>query len=59
MPKQVSAQAGRYTNEYTIAMDVFITACIDEENRCYDALELATTKAEIEAVTATYPEVVL
>jgi len=55
-PIQRSAGLGIYTTAVINAMTVFIAGCIEEENRCFDELEAATTLAEVEAVTPTFPE---
>ena len=53
---QRSAAMGLYSLGVVDIMKVFIAGCIIEENRCFDALEIATTLTEVEMVAATFPE---
>ncbi|MBU0598732.1 hypothetical protein KKF61_07170 [Patescibacteria group bacterium] len=58
LEKQVSASLGIYPASYVTPMSSFIASCIEEENRCFDAVEAATTIAEIDAVIPVFPAVV-
>ena len=53
---QLSAAMMIYSSDATDLMREFIAGCIKEENMCFDALEVATTIAEAELVTPTFPE---
>ena len=55
-PIQRSAAMGIYSADVTDAMAVFIAGCIEEENRCYDELEVATTIEAVDIVTPTFSE---
>jgi len=55
-PIQRSAALGIYASDVIDTMTAFIAGCIAEENRCFDALEAATTLEEFDAVTPTFPE---
>lgn len=53
---QRSAAIGMYSDASTGAMATFLAACIEEENRCYDAIEVAKTVEEANAITPAFPE---
>lgn len=53
---QRSASMGLYSLDVVDSMKAFIAGCIIEENRCFDALGVATTLNEVEMVVATFPE---
>ena len=53
---QRSAALGIYASDVIDTMTAFIAGCIMEENRCFDALEVATTLEEVDTVTPTFPE---
>ena len=55
-PIQRSAAMGIYSANITNAMAIFIAGCIEEENRCYDALEAATTLEEVDLIAPVFPE---
>lgn len=55
-PIQRSAGMGIYSSATIEVMQTFIAGCISEENRCFDEGDAATTVAEVDAVTPTFPE---
>ena len=55
-PIQRSAGMDVYSSAAKDAMQSFIAGCINEENRCFDAADAATTVAEVDAVTPVFPE---
>lgn len=55
-PIQRSAAIGIYSSEVTGSMQTFIAGCIEEENRCFDEANAATSIAEVDAITPTFPE---
>ena len=56
--KQRNAGMDIYTFETCMAMSQFIADCIEEENRCNDAIDIAADIVAVDAVTATWPVVV-
>jgi len=56
-PIQRSAAIGIYSSAVVDAMTSFIAGCISEEDRCFDALDAATTMEEVDLVTPAFPEV--
>lgn len=56
-PIQRSASMGIYSSSTIDVMKIFITGCIAEENRCFDALETATTTEEVKLIMPKFPEV--
>lgn len=55
-PIQRSAAMGIYSSDVIDKIKVFIARCVEEENRCYDLLEIATTIEAVGAVTPKFPE---
>jgi len=53
--RQLSALAGLYDGANVATMTDWIAACIAAENAAADAIEAATTVAEVEAVTVAWP----
>ena len=55
---QRSAALHVYPFDTEMTISEFVSQCVSEENRCHDSVESATSIAEVDAVTATWPEVV-
>ena len=55
-PIQRSAAIGIYSSGVIDAMKIFIAGCIEEENRCFDEIDAATTTEAVGAVTPKFPE---
>ena len=55
---QRSAALHVYPFDTEMTISEFVSQCVAEENRCYDAVEAATSIEEVDAVTATWTEVV-
>lgn len=55
-PIQRSAAMGIYSSGVIDAMKIFIAGCIEEENRCFDEIDAATTTEAVGAVTPKFPE---
>ena len=55
-PIQRSAAIGIYSSGVIDAMKIFIAGCIEEENRCFDEIEAATTTEAVDIVNAKFPE---
>lgn len=55
---QRSAALHVYPFDTEMTISEFVSQCVSEENRCHDAVESATSIAEVDAVSATWPEVV-
>jgi len=53
---QRSAALGIYSIEVITEMTNFIVECIAEENRCYDAIEIAVTIEDVNLVTPSFPQ---
>ena len=54
-PIQQSMALGIYPSEMLTVMTVFIAACIEAENIANEQYEIATTEAELEAVSIVWP----
>lgn len=52
---QDNMSLGLYTTAECDVMCTFIAACITEENRVFGEIDLATTQAELDAVTTNWP----
>lgn len=55
-PIQRSAAMGIYSSGVIDAMKIFIAGCIEEENRCFDEIDAATTTEAVGAVAPKFPE---
>lgn len=53
---QSSMSLGIYPDSETIAMKNFIANCIEEENRVFDEIELATNDEQLDRITPIFPE---